>query len=154
MQIFGHAVFIKQKVRWHSTVLWKSELFSHVRHNFLISHIKRIVLCHRTFLLDKGRVVENLQKECLCYFIISSTSLWRTHFNHIYKLFELSSKLLVLVSWMRNNFPKRPSGVPLHNLSIFYDVLFGFVTPFCVFVYLQSPKGDCVLTSDDLSCSS
>ena len=35
------------------------------------------------FLLDKGRVAENLQKECLCYFIISSTSLWRNQFNHI-----------------------------------------------------------------------
>ena len=34
------------------------------------------------FLLDKGRVAENLQKECFCYFIISSTSLWRNHFNH------------------------------------------------------------------------
>ena len=37
------------------------------------------------FLLDKGRVAENLQKECLCYFIISSTSLWRNHFNHKHK---------------------------------------------------------------------
>ena len=35
------------------------------------------------FLLDKGHVAENLQKECLCYFIISSTSLWRNQFNHI-----------------------------------------------------------------------
>ena len=36
------------------------------------------------FLLDKGRVAENLQEECFCYFIISSTSLWRNHFNHIH----------------------------------------------------------------------
>ena len=41
------------------------------------------------FLLDKGRVAENLQKECLCYFIISSTSLWRNQFNHIRKILNL-----------------------------------------------------------------
>ena len=33
-------------------------------------------------ILDKGRVAENLQKECLCYFIISSTSLWRNQFTY------------------------------------------------------------------------
>ena len=30
---------------------------------------------------------------------------------------------------MRNYFPKRPSGVPLHSLSKLYDVPVGFVTP-------------------------
>ena len=30
---------------------------------------------------------------------------------------------------MRNNFPKRPSGVPLHTLSKLYDVPVGFVSP-------------------------
>ena len=30
---------------------------------------------------------------------------------------------------MRNNFPKRPSGAPLHTLSKFLDVQVGFVTP-------------------------
>ena len=44
---------------------------------------ERWILCSLYFLLDKGRVAENLQKECLCYFIIFSTSLWRNHFNHI-----------------------------------------------------------------------
>ena len=39
--------------------------------------------CVIELLLDKGCVAENLQKEGSCYFIISSTSLWRNHFNHI-----------------------------------------------------------------------
>ena len=30
---------------------------------------------------------------------------------------------------MRNYFPKRPSGAPLHNLSILYDVPVGFDPP-------------------------
>ena len=30
---------------------------------------------------------------------------------------------------MRNYFPKRPSGAPLHTLSKLYDVPVGFVTP-------------------------
>ena len=30
---------------------------------------------------------------------------------------------------MRNYFPKRPSGAPLHSLSKLYDVPVGFVTP-------------------------
>ena len=30
---------------------------------------------------------------------------------------------------MRNYFPKRPSGAPLHTLSKLYDVLVGFVRP-------------------------
>ena len=30
---------------------------------------------------------------------------------------------------MRNYFPKRPSGAPLHTLSKLYDVLVGFVPP-------------------------
>ena len=64
LQIFGHVAFIKQKFRWHSTL------------GATVSSI---------FLLDKGRVAENLQKECLCYFInVSSTSVWRNHFNHIH----------------------------------------------------------------------
>ena len=42
-----------------------------------------VIINESNFLLDKGRVAENLQKECLCYFIISSTSLWRNQFNHI-----------------------------------------------------------------------
>ena len=44
-----------------------------------------------------------------------------------YKLFGLLSKLLA--SLMRNYFPKRPSGAPLHTLSKLYDVPVGFVTP-------------------------
>ena len=35
----------------------------------------------------------------------------------------------MLPSLMRNNFPKRPSGAPLHTLSRLYDVPVGFVTP-------------------------
>ena len=30
---------------------------------------------------------------------------------------------------MRNYFPKRPSGAPLHNLSKLYDVPVGYVPP-------------------------
>ena len=30
---------------------------------------------------------------------------------------------------MRNYFPKRPSGAPLHTLSTLYDVHIGFVAP-------------------------
>ena len=30
---------------------------------------------------------------------------------------------------MKNYFPKRPSGAPLHTLSKFYDGPVGFVTP-------------------------
>ena len=45
------------------------------------------------FLLDKGGVAENLQKECFCYFIISSTSLWRNHFNHICNFEQVAIKL-------------------------------------------------------------
>ena len=49
------------------------------------------------FLLDKGRVAENLQKECICYFIISSTILWRNRFNHIkLHMFNLSCILTKL----------------------------------------------------------
>ena len=35
----------------------------------------------------------------------------------------------LLASLMRNYFPKRPSGAPLHTLSKLYDVPVGFVTP-------------------------
>ena len=42
-------------------------------------------------------------------------------------LFGFLSKLLA--SLMRNNFPKRPSGAPLHTLSKLYDVPVGFVNP-------------------------
>ena len=34
---------------------------------------------------DKGRVAQNLQKECLFYSIFCSTFLWRNDFNHIPK---------------------------------------------------------------------
>ena len=48
-----------------------------------IFHLQRLnCTVSSNFLLDKGRVAENLQKECFCYVIISSTSLWRNHFNH------------------------------------------------------------------------
>ena len=36
----------------------------------------------KLFAYDEGSVAENLQKDCLCY-LIFSTSLWRKHFNHI-----------------------------------------------------------------------
>ena len=35
----------------------------------------------------------------------------------------------LLASLMRNYFPKRPSGAPIHTLSNLYDVPVGFVTP-------------------------
>ena len=34
-------------------------------------------------LLDKGRLTEKMQNECLCYIIIFCTSLWRKHFNRL-----------------------------------------------------------------------
>ena len=75
----------------------------------------------------------------------------------LYKLFGLLSK--ILASLMRNYFPKRPSGAPLHTLSKLYDVPVGFVTPPPLFwgwilLILRSPKGGCCSISDDLSCSS
>ena len=58
---------------------------------------------------------------------------------------------------MRNYFPKRPSGAPLHTLSKLYDVPVGFVTPPYfeaeILLILRSPKGGCCSISDDLSCS-
>ena len=36
---------------------------------------------------------------------------------------------------MRNCFPKRPSGAPLHTLSKLYDVPVGFVPPYFGAVY-------------------
>ena len=61
-------------------------------------------------------------------------------------------------SLMRNYFPKRPSGAPLHTLSKLYDVPVGFVTPpppilRLNIAFLRSPKGGCCSISDDLSCS-
>ena len=35
----------------------------------------------------------------------------------------------LLASLMRNYFPKRPSGAPLHTVSKLYDVPVGFVPP-------------------------
>ena len=36
------------------------------------------------FIKKKVFLLDFCQKECLCCFIISSTSLWRNHFNHIF----------------------------------------------------------------------
>ena len=44
---------------------------------------------------------------------------------------ELCLKVLL----MRNYFPKRPSGEPLHTLSKLYDVPVGFVPPYFEAVY-------------------
>ena len=59
---------------------------------------------------------------------------------------------------MRNYFPKRPSGAPLHTLSKLYDVPVGFVPPPLFMrlniAFLRSPKGGCCSISDDLSCFS
>ena len=66
----------------------------------------------------------------------------------------LISKLLA--SLMRNYYPKRSSGEPLHIMSKLYDVPVGLVTPLliwgCVLLSLRSPKGGCCSISDDLSC--
>ena len=64
----------------------------------------------------------------------------------------------LLASLMRNYFPKRPSGAPLHTLSKLYNVPVGFVTPppyfeAWILLILRSPKGGCCSISDDLSCS-
>ena len=63
----------------------------------------------------------------------------------------------LLASLMRNYFPKRPSGSPLHTLSKLYDVPVGFEpTPLfwgSILLILRSPKGGCCSISDDLSCS-
>ena len=65
----------------------------------------------------------------------------------------------IIRSLMRNYFPKRPSGAPLHTLSKLYDVPVGFVIPPPYFsavllLYLRSPKGGSYSISDDLSCFS
>ena len=57
---------------------------------------------------------------------------------------------------MRNYFPKRTSGAPLHTLSKLYDVPVGFVSPplwGSVLLYLRTPKDSCCSILDDLSCS-
>ena len=57
---------------------------------------------------------------------------------------------------MRNYFPKRPSGAPLHTLSKLYVIPVGFVTSLFwryVLLYLRLPKVCCCSISDDLSCS-
>ena len=64
----------------------------------------------------------------------------------------------LLASLMRNYFPKRPSGAPLHTLWKLYDVHVGFVPPPPLFwgwilLILRSPKGGCCSISDALSCS-
>ena len=59
---------------------------------------------------------------------------------------------------MRNYFPKRPSGAPLHTLSTFYmyDVPVGFVPRpilrLCIDLFAVADGGCCSI-SDDLSCS-
>ena len=56
---------------------------------------------------------------------------------------------------VRNNFPKLPSGAPLHTMC----KLVGFVPPppplilGGALLYLRSLKGGCCSISDDLSCS-
>ena len=70
---------------------------------------------------------------------------------------ELGLLSKLLASLMRNYFPKRPSGAPLHTLSKLYDVPVGFVLPPALFwgwilLILRSPKGGCCSISDDLSC--
>ena len=64
----------------------------------------------------------------------------------------------LLVSMMRNYFPKSPSVALLHTLSKLYDVLVGFVTcsprpQLSVLLYLRPPKSGCCSISDDLSGS-
>ena len=59
---------------------------------------------------------------------------------------------------MRNYFPKRPSGAPLHTLSKLYDVPVGFVPPphpilrLCIALFAVA-EGGCCSISDDLTCS-
>ena len=79
---------------------------------------------------------------------------FRYEFIHTVRLLSI-----LLSSLMRNDFPKRQSGAPLHTLSTFY-MIFPLVlnTPTLfeavyVLLYLQSPKGGCYSISDDLSCS-
>ena len=64
---------------------------------------------------------------------------------------------MILLTRRRNNFPRRPSGAPLHTLSKWYDVSIGCVTPSLilgsVLLYLRSPMGGCCSISDDLSYS-
>ena len=61
------------------------------------------------------------------------------------------------VGLMKNYFPKRQSGTPLHTSSKLYDIPAGFVTipPFIKgsnLLYLRSPMGGCYSISDDMSC--
>ena len=57
---------------------------------------------------------------------------------------------------MKNYFPKRPSGAPLHILSKLYDVPVGFEPPPILrlnIAYFEVAEGGCCSISDDLSCS-
>ena len=65
--------------------------------------------------------------ECFLYKQKAIDQRWTLNLELLVKLFGLLSKLLA--SLMRNYFPKRPSGAPLHTLSKLYDVPVGFVTP-------------------------
>ena len=63
----------------------------------------------------------------------------------------------LLASLMRNYFPKRPSGAPLHTLPKIIWCSCWFWTPpplfwGWIFLILRSPKGGCCSISDDLSC--
>ena len=59
------------------------------------------------------------------------------YFDYYYQL---------LAALMRNNLPKWPSGAPLHDLSKFYNVVFGFAHPLFIWdnvlLYLR-PTSDC-----------
>ena len=62
--------------------------------------IAKTLFLQSNILLDKDRLAENLQKECLCYFIIFFTPPWRKHFNHIlnqYNLFAFSTSPWLLL---------------------------------------------------------
>ena len=57
---------------------------------------------------------------------------------------------------MRNGFPKRLSGAPLHHFSKLYEVPFRYITSTLlakVLIHCRLPKVGCYLTSDYLSYS-
>ena len=97
----------------------------------------------------------------LLHYILKCLHLeWRWLFCPFRYMFIQTIRLMskLLASLMRNYFPKRPSGAPLHNLSELYDVPVGLVPPpppilkLCIALFAVA-EGGCCLISDDLSCS-
>ena len=145
-----HSIFLKssRQRRWSSAISWRQNNGKMAERDR--SHVIAVLQSLNTVWCTLVQLLHYILK---CIYLE-----WRWLFGpFIYmliKLFGWLSKLFA--SLVRNYFPKRPSGAPLHTLSKLYDVPVAFATPLfwgCVLLYLRSPKGGCCSISDDLSCS-